>query len=45
MEDRYVLYVLVYGIPDHIFWYKPIATVERIYEGKRAYDGWAANPK
>lgn len=45
VEDRYVLYCLVYGIDYDIFWFHPIPDVERIYESKQAYDSWKNNPK
>jgi len=43
-EDRYVIYCLVYGIDHDIFWYSPIADVERIFNGIKAYKGWQSNP-
>jgi hypothetical protein len=45
VEDKYVLYVLVYKIPDHVFWYHPMASVDRIFESKQAYENWRNNPK
>lgn len=45
VEDKYVLYSLVYEIPDHVFWHHPMASVERIFQSKRAYDSWSNNPK
>lgn len=45
VEDKYVLYCLVCGIDAETFWHEPIASVERIFQGKSAFDGWRANPK
>lgn len=36
----YVLYVLEAQIDPETFWHAPVATVERIYSGKLAFDGW-----
>lgn len=44
-SDRYVIYCLSYGIDPDVFWYFPIADVERIFEGIQAYRAWQANPK
>jgi hypothetical protein len=44
-EDRYVWYCMINGIDSDIFWYHPIPDVERILEGKQAYDGWKSNPQ
>lgn len=44
VEDRYVYYCLVYGVPGDIFWYHPIPDVERVFESKQAYDAWESNP-
>lgn len=40
VEDLYVLYVIEGGIDHETFWHSPIATVERIYSNKLAFDGW-----
>jgi len=40
VEDLYTLYVLEGGVDPETFWHSPIATVERIYTNKLAYDGW-----
>jgi hypothetical protein len=45
VEDLYTLYVLVYGIDPEMFWDFPIASVERVFQDKQAYDGWQANPR
>jgi hypothetical protein len=45
VEDRYVLYCLIYGIDSELFWYHPIPDVERIYESINAYKSWQNNPK
>lgn len=45
VEDKYVLYCLVYGIDSKTFWYSPITSVDRILSGKQAYDTWSNNPK
>ncbi|GAF63642.1 hypothetical protein BTS2_0533 [Bacillus sp. TS-2] len=45
VEDRYVTYCLISRIAEKIFWHYPIASVERIYQGKQAYDGWKNNPQ
>ena len=36
----YVLYVQEAQIDAETFWHEPIATVERIYASKLAFDGW-----
>lgn len=45
VEDRYVLYVLISGIDSETFWHSPISSVERIYSGKLAFDGWQNSPQ
>lgn len=45
VEDMYVLYVLNAKIDATTFWHEPIASVERIYSGKLAFDGWSNSPK
>ncbi|WP_193768873.1 hypothetical protein [Metasolibacillus meyeri] len=40
VEDRYTLYVLLANIDAETFWNAPVATVERIYDNKLAFDGW-----
>lgn len=45
MEDKYVLYCLGSGIDSEFFWHEPIASVERVYQGKMAYDAWRMNPQ
>lgn len=44
MEDKYVVYVLEYGIDAETFWHSAIEDVERIVEGKLAFDAWKNNP-
>ncbi|WP_279625767.1 hypothetical protein [Parageobacillus thermantarcticus] len=41
----YVLYCLGAGIDPETFWHEPIASVERIYQGALAFEGWRNNPK
>lgn len=40
VEDKYTLYVLSARIDSETFWHAPLATVERIYENKLAFDAW-----
>lgn len=40
VEDLYTLYVLVAGIDCKTFWHDQIASVERIYANKLAFDSW-----
>ena len=45
IEDYYVFYVLILGIPENIFWNFDISFVLNVADNKSAYENWLSSEK
>ena len=45
VEDAYVFYVLMMGVPETVFWDADVSFLAGVVEDKTAYDGWEASER
>lgn len=45
IEDYYTLYVLIYGIPENVFWNYDVSFVLNVADNKAAYEGWLSGER